>query len=193
MDENLPNDVIAFECCLIMIYICYVDDCTLIKRWNIVLFFHHFCTVCRHRHSIYISWSNGTQKVITSLGKSLFFSFWLKPADSSFSCWHFLVSLCYAYTMTKVIITNYLNTYTTCTYVKKDMSVSFWFKPEKIFYYWLSWLHIGLYFHLISSLIKGHFFAIFLHETDAYFFVLQNSFFNIKIYLWLYVFPLKCW
>ena len=40
-----------------------------------------------------------------------FFSFWLKPADSSFSCWHFLVSLCYAYTMTKVIITNYLNTY----------------------------------------------------------------------------------
>ena len=122
-----------------------------------------------------------------------FFSFWLKPADSSFSCWHFLVSLYYAYTMTKVIITNYLNTYTTCTYVKKDMSVSFWFKPEKIFYYWLSWLQIGLYFHLISSLIKGHFFAIFLHETDAYFFVLQNSFFNIKIYLWLYVFPLKCW
>ena len=114
--------------------------------------------MCRHRHSIYISWSNGTQKVITSLGKSLFFSFWLKPADSSFSCWHFLVSLCYAYTMTKVIITNYLNTYTTCTYVKKDMSVSFWFKPEKIFYYWLSWLQIGLYFHLISLLSKWHFF-----------------------------------
>ena len=102
-----------------MIYECYGDDCTLLKRWNVVLFFHHFCTVCRHRHSIYISWSNGTQKVITSLGKSLFFSFWLKPADSSFSCWHFLVSLCYAYTMTKVIITNYLNTYMYHLYVKK--------------------------------------------------------------------------
>ena len=99
-----------------------------------------------------------------------FFSFWLKPADSSFSCWHFLVSLHYAYTMmTKVIITNYLNTYHLLV-CKKNMSVSFWFKPEKIFYYWLSWLQIGLYFHLISLLLKWHFFAkiFFLHETDAY-------------------------
>ena len=161
-----------------MIYKFYVNDRTLLKRWN-VLFFRHFRTVCRHRHSIYTSWSNGTQKVITSLGKSLFFSFWLKPADSSFSCWHFLVSLYYAYTMTKVIITNYLNTYHLLV-CKKNMSVSFWFKPEKIFYYWLSWLQIGLYFHLISLLLKWHcFFAkiFFLHETDAYLFVLQNSFF----------------
>ena len=111
-----------FECRLIMICKCYVDVRTLLKRWN-VLFFRHFRTVCRHRHSIYTSWSNGTQKVITSLGKSLFFSFWLKPADSSFSCWHFLVSLYYAYTMTKVIITNYLNTYHLLVCKKKYVCV----------------------------------------------------------------------
>ena len=124
-----------------------------------------------------------------------FFSFWLKPADSSFSCWHFLVSLYYAYTMTKVIITNYLNTYHLLVCKKKYVCVIL-IQTRKDILLLVVLTTDWLVFSFNFLITKMTFFAkiFFLHETDAYIFVLQNSFFNIKIYLWLsYVFPLKCW
>ena len=130
-----------------------MECCTIFPSFS-----HSVPSSAQHLY-IMIKWHSKSHNIIRQIS---FFSFWLKPADSSFSCWHFLVSLYYAYTMTKVIITNYLNTYHLLVLCKKKDVCVILIQTRKDILLCIGCpeLQIGLYFHLISLLLKWHcFFA----------------------------------